>query len=70
MLLSGKISKGEVEDALKFLLGEGHIYSTIDDDHFTFLDWDDFDEFDVEDYEEWDEEGIPISIFIDAPFLG
>ena len=36
--LNGKMSKKEVNDALDYLSGEGHIYSTIDDDHFKALD--------------------------------
>jgi replication factor A2 len=36
--LGGKMSKKEVNDALDFLSGEGHIYSTIDDDHFKAID--------------------------------
>ena len=34
------MSKSEVDDAIEFLQGEGHIDSTIDDDHFTFRDLD------------------------------
>lgn len=36
--LNGKMSKKEVNDALDYLSGEGHIYSTIDDDHFKAID--------------------------------
>jgi len=36
--LNGKMSKKEVDDALDYLSGEGHIYSTIDDDHFKAID--------------------------------
>lgn len=36
--LSGKMNKKEVNDALDYLSGEGHIYSTIDDDHFKAID--------------------------------
>ena len=36
--LNGKMSKKEVDAALDYLSGEGHIYSTIDDDHFKALD--------------------------------
>ena len=32
--LNGKMSKKEVDDALDYLSGKGHIYSTIDEDHF------------------------------------
>ena len=32
------MSKSEVDDAIEFLEGQGHIDSTIDDDHFTFRD--------------------------------
>jgi len=36
----GKLSKGEMESALEFLSNEGHIYSTIDEDHFKSTDGD------------------------------
>ena len=36
--LKGKIIKSELESALEFLSGEGHVYSTIDDDHFKAID--------------------------------
>ena len=32
------MSKGEIDYTLDYLCGECLIYSTIDDDHFTFLD--------------------------------
>jgi len=32
--IRGKISKSEMDGAIEFLSGEGHIYSTVDDDHF------------------------------------
>ena len=38
LVLNGKMSKKEVDDALDYLSGEGHIYSTIDDDHFKAID--------------------------------
>ena len=38
LLLSNRMSKREVDDAIEFLQGEGHIDSTNDDDHFTFRD--------------------------------
>ena len=38
LLLSNRMSKREVDDAIEFLQGQGHIDSTIDDDHFTFRD--------------------------------
>ena len=40
-LLSGlknKITKSELDSALDFLSGEGHVYSTVDDDHFKAID--------------------------------
>ena len=36
--VSGKCSKGEVDIALDFLSSEGHIYSTVDEDHFKTTD--------------------------------
>lgn len=36
----GKLSKGEMESSLEFLSNEGHIYSTIDEDHFKSTDGD------------------------------
>ena len=36
--LVGKISSSEVNSALDFLSGEGHIYSTIDDDHYKAIE--------------------------------
>lgn len=36
----GKLNKGEMESALEFLSNEGHIYSTIDEDHFKTTDGD------------------------------
>jgi len=32
--LRGKLNKNEIDGAIDFLSNEGHIYSTIDDDHF------------------------------------
>lgn len=34
----GKMNRGDVESALDFLSNEGHIYSTIDEDHFKTTD--------------------------------
>jgi len=36
----GKLKKNEMEAALEFLSNEGHIYSTIDEDHFKSTDGD------------------------------
>lgn len=36
--LKAKVSKVDLDSALDFLSGEGHIYSTIDDDHFKTID--------------------------------
>jgi len=36
----GKMSKGEMDGAIDFLSGEGHIYSTIDDEHYKTTDGD------------------------------
>lgn len=36
--LRGRLSKMDLDDALDFLSGEGHIYSTTDDDHFKTTD--------------------------------
>jgi len=36
----GKMSKSEMDGAIDFLSGEGHIYSTIDDEHFKTTDGD------------------------------
>ena len=36
--LATKMSKKDMDSALDFLSGEGHIYSTIDDDHFKAID--------------------------------
>ena len=36
--LKGRISKKELDDALEYLSGEGHIYSTTDEDHFKTTD--------------------------------
>ena len=36
--LAGKVNKSDIDSALDFLSGEGHIYSTIDDDHFKAID--------------------------------
>ena len=34
------MSKGEMDGAIDFLSGEGHIYSTIDDEHYKTTDGD------------------------------
>lgn len=36
--LSKKMTKNELDDALDYLSGDGHIYTTIDDDHFKTTD--------------------------------
>ena len=36
--LKNRISKKELDDALEYLSGEGHIYSTTDEDHFKTTD--------------------------------
>jgi len=36
--LKMKMSKSDLDNALDWLSGEGHIYSTIDDDHFKTTD--------------------------------
>jgi replication factor A2 len=36
--LRGKMNRKELDDALDYLSGEGHIYSTTDDDHFKSTD--------------------------------
>lgn len=36
--LKGKVNKQEITDSLDYLSGEGHIYSTIDDDHFKSIE--------------------------------
>jgi len=36
--LMGKVNRGAVDEQLDFLSSEGHIYSTIDDDHFRTTD--------------------------------
>ena len=36
--LKGKMSRKDLDDALEFLSGEGHIYSTTDEDHFKTTD--------------------------------
>ena len=36
--LKGRVSKKELDDALEYLSGEGHIYSTTDEDHFKTTD--------------------------------
>merc|ERR1719369_2365863 len=36
--LMGKVNRGQVDEQLEFLSSEGHIYSTIDDDHFRTTD--------------------------------
>lgn len=38
MQVKSKMSKQEMDSALDFLSGEGHIYSTIDEDHFKTTD--------------------------------
>lgn len=37
-MLKGKISRKDLDDTLEFLSGEGHIYSTTDEDHFKTTD--------------------------------
>jgi replication factor A2 len=32
--LKGRLSKKEMDDSIEFLSNEGHIYSTVDEDHF------------------------------------
>jgi len=36
--LMGKVNRGQVDEQLEFLSSEGHIYSTVDDDHFRTTD--------------------------------
>jgi len=36
--IKAKMSKGEMESSLEFLSAEGHIYSTVDEDHFKSTD--------------------------------
>ncbi len=36
--LKSKLSRPDIDGALDFLSGEGHIYSTIDDDHFKAIE--------------------------------
>lgn len=36
--LMGKVNRGAVDEQLDFLSSEGHIYSTVDDDHFKTTD--------------------------------
>jgi len=36
--LMGKVNRGAVDEQLEFLSSEGHIYSTVDDDHFRTTD--------------------------------
>ena len=36
--VKGKMSKSEMDGAIDFLTSEGHIYSTIDDEHFKTID--------------------------------
>jgi len=36
--LQGKMTRRDLDDALEFLSGEGHIYSTTDEDHFKTTD--------------------------------
>jgi len=36
--LMGKVGRGQVDEQLEFLSSEGHIYSTVDDDHFRTTD--------------------------------
>jgi len=38
--VQGKMSKGEMDAAVEFLSNEGHIYSTVDDEHFKTTDCD------------------------------
>lgn len=36
--LKGRVTRKDLDDALEYLSGEGHIYSTTDDDHFKSTD--------------------------------
>lgn len=36
--LKGRLTRKDLDDALEYLSGEGHIYSTMDDDHFKTTD--------------------------------
>lgn len=36
--LNGRVGKADVNSALEYLSSEGHVYSTIDDDHFKAMD--------------------------------
>jgi len=36
--LMGQVNRGQVDETLEFLSSEGHIYSTVDDDHFKSTD--------------------------------
>jgi len=38
--VQGKMSKGELDKAIEFLSNEGHIYSTVDEEHFKTTDGD------------------------------
>lgn len=38
--VQGKMSRGEMDSALEYLSNEGHIYSTVDDEHFKTTDAD------------------------------
>lgn len=37
-VVQGKMSRGEMDGAIEYLSNEGHIYSTVDDDHFKTTD--------------------------------
>lgn len=36
--LKGRLNRKDLDDALEYLSGEGHIYSTMDEDHFRTTD--------------------------------
>ena len=38
--VQGKMSKSEMDSAIDYLSNEGHIYSTVDDEHFKSTDGD------------------------------
>ncbi|CAG7830440.1 unnamed protein product, partial [Allacma fusca] len=37
--LKNKVSEKDVRAAVEFLSGEGHVYSTTDDEHYKCTDW-------------------------------